>query len=153
MFTNQCLNLGIQCGFCPSIQQHLNALVTNPLINYPKMAEQCLEQYYTTFDNNILGLAQLFTEKTKFTFQNHEFNSFYHLLVQIRNSGVSSFTHRNIKYNAQPLDCDSMIITVNGELITNLDFFYRCFTETIIIRRNPQNGKFYIMNVMFKFLN
>lgn len=151
MFENQCLNLGLSCN-CNTVIRHIDLLNNNSIFNYNEIARSCLNQYYRIYDTNVFNLSKFFSNNTKFTFQNFEFNSFYHLLFQFKNNGIKSFYHRNIKYNTQPLDKDSLLITVYGEIKTNKNWLFKAFTETFVLEKNLQNGNFYITNNLFKLI-
>lgn len=142
--------------------QHINlnqlSNTSNQLIafdmrfNYKNFTEELCKIYYNYFDNNFIGLSNLFTNETICTFLDEELLGFNQLINRLNQYGIHKFTHHNININSQPVNDRALLVNVNGTISVNNSNLVNKFTETILLIRSDYDSKYYITNYIFRLI-
>ena len=120
--------------------------------NYKKITQKFCEYYYPRYDQNLPNLRHLYKPKSVFTFINTNIIGFHNLCKNIQSKGIYKIIHHDINVCSQPVGDDAILISTNGTLTVNYNNSPSKFTETILLKKDPDN-KFYIYHTIFNILN
>ncbi len=121
--------------------------------NYEQIGRDFYEHYYKIFDKNFPDLRDLYIENPCITFRNEKFDSFDKLNRKVFNDRIWSFTHHEISGDIQPVGSDGILINATGILSANTSLMKHKFNDTILLRKNHNNNRFYIHNSIFKVVD
>jgi len=116
---------------------------------YNRVMRDFCDMYYTDYDNNFYNLRELYTDNSLFTYMEEEAIGFDNYLSIIKNKGIQSFHHFDIRSVAQPVGNRSIIINIFGKLRINKSFIIHNFTETVFIKRNVHDNNYLVYNTIF----
>ena len=106
-------------------------------IDYKQIAEDFCEYYYSTYDNNINDLSNLYKCDSIFTYLGQEIKGFDKLCNCIKNKhNIYKFDHIINNIYSQPLGKKTILITVLGIVKINNCIDEDKFHETIIIQKD-----------------
>ena len=126
-----------------------NWTITKPAVNYKLVAEKFLEFYYGLYDNDFARLESVYTQNPMITFADEAFSKFSDLHRKLTSDyRICKFIHQNISFNAQPINENTILINVSGDLRVNA-FDGGKFTETIVIATNNQQN-YFITHTIFR---
>ena len=120
--------------------------------NYKKITQKFCEHYYHQYDKNFPSLGYLYKPNSMFTFIDTNIIGFRNLCKKLQSNGIYKIVHHNVNVCSQPMGADAILISVNGTLTTNNNFSPSNFTETIILKKDPDN-RFYIYQTIFNILD
>nr|QBK88443.1 MAG: nuclear transport factor 2 domain protein [Mimivirus LCMiAC01] len=117
--------------------------------NYKAITKSFCQFYFNLYDNNFLALKKLYKPNSLFIFIDEEFVGFDAVYGKIMHNNIFKFKHHDMNVNAQPVDNNSLLITINGTVSINYDYRPHNFTETILLRKNHNNNNFFVSNTIF----
>jgi hypothetical protein len=119
--------------------------------NYNSIGLEFLKYYYRLWDNNFPAIGNLYCDNPAITYLDIDYTNFNNYMWSIRNQGIYKFSHWNYNWKCQPINNNSILIAVTGNISTNDSIYCRKFTETIIIQRDIFDN-WYILNTIFQLL-
>lgn len=144
-------NSGCACNTASTNATNNGNILLGQIGSYKQIAEKFLELYYVTYDSNFQNVANLYASNPCITFADEEFLRFSDLSRKITHDyKIFLFQHKNITFNAQPINERTLIINVTGELYVNA-FDGGKFNETIVLTRDDTN-RYYVTNTIFKVI-
>ncbi|KAL0698772.1 hypothetical protein Bca4012_054894 [Brassica carinata] len=114
------------------------------------VAKAFVEHYYSTFDNNRVGLAGLYQEASMLTFEGQKI-----LGVQNIVSKLTSLPFQQCKHNISTVDCQpsgpasGMLVFVSGNLQLAGEEHALKFSQMFHLMPTSQ-GSFYVFNDIFR---
>ena len=119
---------------------------------HDQIAKDFCQYYYHLWDTNFPLINNLYTNDSKITYLEREFNNFNYLLNYIKYvDKIYRFDHISVTALSQIIDNNTILINVVGVIAVN-DICFRNFNESIILKRNVWE-KYYITNSIFRLSN
>lgn len=118
-------------------------------MTYKLITDEFIKFYYGLYDTNFIKIGCLYTNYPCITFADEEFNNFMDLYKKItKDYNIHKFNHKITSYSGQPIGDKLIIISINGTISINNNYFQEGkFSETICLIKD--NDKYYINNSIF----
>lgn len=118
------------------------SFIINKTIDYKKISEQIMNDYYFLYDRNFHELEKVYTSDSKITFDNHEFIGFSNFYYFLRNLGYHTFYHSNVLCTPQIVG-NGLLISCSGFLTLNCNYSYKFYQALLLTN---VNGLWIIVN-------
>ena len=118
---------------------------------YQKISSEFCKYYYCLWDKNFPLIGNLYSNDIKITFLNRNMNGILQLINYVKTQGIWKFNHGIVSGTSQPIDNNTILINIVGEIAINDSPYYHKYTETLIIKRNIW-GDWYITSNIFRLV-
>ncbi|CAN6975724.1 unnamed protein product [Brassica rapa subsp. trilocularis] len=114
------------------------------------VAKAFVEHYYSTFDNNRIGLGGLYQEASMLTFEGQKIQGVQSIVAKL-----TSLPFQQCKHNISTVDCQpsgpasGMLVFVSGNLQLAGEEHALKFSQMFHLMPTPQ-GSFYVFNDIFR---
>ncbi|CAF2045178.1 hypothetical protein BRARA_I02990 [Brassica rapa] len=114
------------------------------------VAKAFVEHYYSTFDNNRVGLGGLYQEASMLTFEGQKIQGVQSIVAKL-----TSLPFQQCKHNISTVDCQpsgpasGMLVFVSGNLQLAGEEHALKFSQMFHLMPTPQ-GSFYVFNDIFR---
>ncbi|CAH8320493.1 unnamed protein product [Eruca vesicaria subsp. sativa] len=114
------------------------------------VAKAFVEHYYSTFDNNRVGLGGLYQEASMLTFEGQKIQGVQGIVTKL-----TSLPFQQCKHNISTVDCQpsgpasAMLVFVSGNLQLAGEEHALKFSQMFHLMPTPQ-GSFYVYNDIFR---
>ncbi|XP_065828100.1 nuclear transport factor 2-like [Oscarella lobularis] len=98
------------------------------------IAQQFVQQYYKTFDENRAGLGSLYTDSSVLTFEGTQHVGPAQIIEKLTNLPFRTVQHAVTTRDCLQLDPQSLLVSVIGQLKTDDDPIHG-FTEVFVLKQ------------------
>ncbi|KAK7319029.1 hypothetical protein RJT34_03738 [Clitoria ternatea] len=113
------------------------------------LAKAFVEHYYTTFDNNRAGLANLYQEGSMLTFEGQKILGSPNIVAKLTSLPFQQCHHSISTVDSQPSGNAGMLVFVSGNLQLAGEQHALKFSQMFHLMPTPQ-GSYYVLNDIFR---
>ncbi|PZD04713.1 nuclear transport factor 2 protein [Pyrenophora tritici-repentis] len=117
--------------------------------DFNAIAQQFVQFYYKTFDENRAGLAQLYKETSMLTFEAQGTQGSAAIVEKLQNLPFQQIQHRTDTVDAQPSADDGILVLVTGALLASED---KPMSFTQAFQLKNAEGSWYVLNDVFRLV-
>ncbi|KAI8937189.1 Nuclear transport factor 2 [Plenodomus lindquistii] len=118
--------------------------------DFNQIAQQFVQFYYKTFDENRAGLASLYRDTSMLTFEAQGTQGSAAIVEKLQNLPFQQIQHRTDTVDAQPSAEDGILVLVTGALLLGGEDKPMSFTQAFQLKND--NGSFYVLNDVFRLV-
>jgi len=120
--------------------------------DYKNLANEFCDYYYTTYDNSLSDLSDMYKYDSIFTYLGTDLKGFLKYKNRIEKFyEITKFSHTINEIISQPLNKKTILITVTGTVRINNDTNDNKFHETITLQKDNDDN-YHIHNTIFNLL-
>lgn len=113
---------------------------TNVFENYREITESLTKDFFQCLDSDLYNMHNYFTDQVLITFLNSEFIGYNTLYNEMSKDNIWKLKHSNLNCCGQPLDNNSILITVTGDVQVNGSFVKNSFTTTLVLNKDNSDN-------------
>ncbi|GMJ13299.1 nuclear transport factor 2B [Hibiscus trionum] len=113
------------------------------------VAKAFVEHYYSTFDANRAGLANLYQEGSMLTFEGQKIQGSQNIVAKLTSLPFQQCKHNITTVDCQPSGSGGMLVFVSGTLQLAGEQHALKFSQMFHLMPTPQ-GSFYVLNDIFR---
>ncbi|MBA0682440.1 hypothetical protein Goari_024162 [Gossypium aridum] len=113
------------------------------------VAKAFVEHYYSTFDANRAGLANLYQEGSMLTFEGQKIQGSQSIVAKLTSLPFQQCKHNITTVDCQPSGSGGMLVFVSGNLQLAGEQHALKFSQMFHLMPTPQ-GSFYVLNDIFR---
>ncbi|KAL2903700.1 Nuclear transport factor 2B [Bienertia sinuspersici] len=113
------------------------------------VAKQFVEHYYTTFDANRPGLANLYQDTSMLTFEGQKIQGVQNITAKLTSLPFQQCQHSITTVDCQPSGTGGMLVFVSGNLQLSGEQHALKFSQMFHLMPTPQQS-FYVQNDIFR---
>ncbi|KAJ6021309.1 hypothetical protein N7540_006813 [Penicillium herquei] len=114
------------------------------------IAQQFVQFYYNTFDENRAGLLPLYRDHSMLTFETTSCMGAGNIVEKLTELPFQKVRHQIATLDAQPTHGDGVVVLVTGALI--VDEEQRPMNYTQCFKLMPDQGSFFVLNDVFRLV-
>ncbi|KAJ5728344.1 Nuclear transport factor 2 Eukaryote [Penicillium malachiteum] len=118
--------------------------------NFNEIAQQFVQFYYNTFDQDRAGLLPLYREHSMLTFETSSHLGANEIVEKLTSLPFEKVAHQIATLDAQPTHGDGVIVLVTGALL--VDEEQRPMNYTQCFKLMPDQGSFFVLNDVFRLV-
>ncbi|OQD76025.1 hypothetical protein PENDEC_c005G05179 [Penicillium decumbens] len=121
------------------------------MADFTTVAQQFVEFYYQTFDNNRSGLAPLYRDQSMLTFETSSVQGAASITEKLISLPFQQVRHQIATFDAQPSSEGGIIVLVTGALI--VDEEQKPMSYTQLFKLQPDGaGSYFVLNDVFRLI-
>jgi hypothetical protein len=120
------------------------------MADFNTIAQQFVEFYYKTFDENRAGLASLYRDPSMLTFEAQPTQGTAAIVEKLQNLPFQQIQHRTDTVDAQPSADDGIMVLVTGALMLGGESKPMSFTQAFQLKND--SGNWYVLNDVFRLV-
>ncbi|KAL8137800.1 hypothetical protein V2J09_003801 [Rumex salicifolius] len=114
-----------------------------------QVSKAFVEHYYTTFDTNRGGLANLYQDSSMLTFEGEKIMGIQNIVGKLTSLPFQQCKHNITTVDCQPSGSGGMLVFVSGQLQLAGESHTLRFSQMFHLMPTPQ-GSFYVLNDIFR---
>ncbi|KAL1799696.1 hypothetical protein ACET3X_000038 [Alternaria dauci] len=118
--------------------------------DFNAIAQQFVQFYYKTFDENRAGLASLYKETSMLTFEATGTQGSAAIVEKLQNLPFQQIQHRTDTVDAQPSADDGILVLVTGALLLAGEEKPMSFTQAFQLKN--ADGGWFVLNDVFRLV-
>ncbi|KIW08308.1 nuclear transport factor 2 [Verruconis gallopava] len=120
--------------------------------NFAEVAQQFVQFYYQTFDENRSNLAGLYKDHSMMTFENSPHQGVAAIIEKLTSLSFTKVKHQITTQDAQPSgEHGGIIVMITGALL--VDEEQRPMNFSQVFQLMPADGSFYVLNDIFRLVH
>ncbi|EOA82474.1 Nuclear transport factor 2 [Exserohilum turcicum] len=120
------------------------------MADFQGIAQQFVEFYYKTFDENRAGLASLYKDTSMLTFEQQPTQGSAAIVEKLQNLPFQQIQHQTATIDAQPSADDGILVLVTGALMIAGETKPMSFTQAFQLKN--ADGSWYVLNDVFRLV-
>ncbi|RYO15703.1 hypothetical protein AA0111_g11636 [Alternaria arborescens] len=118
--------------------------------DFNAIAQQFVQFYYKTFDENRAGLGALYKEHSMLTFEQQPTQGSAAIVEKLQNLPFQEIQHRTDTVDAQPSADDGILVLVTGALLLAGESKPMSFTQAFQLKN--AEGNWFVLNDVFRLV-
>ncbi|KAJ5722555.1 Nuclear transport factor 2 Eukaryote [Penicillium malachiteum] len=118
--------------------------------NFNEIAQQFVQFYYNSFDENRANLGPLYRDHSMLTFETSSHLGANAIVEKLTSLPFQKVVHQIATLDAQPTHGDGVVVLVTGALL--VDEEQRPMNYTQCFKLMPEGGSFFVLNDVFRLV-
>ncbi|PYH89816.1 NTF2-like protein [Aspergillus ellipticus CBS 707.79] len=121
------------------------------MADFQSIAQQFVQFYYQTFDNERQNLAGLYRNESMLTFETSSMQGVQPIMEKLLGLAFQKVRHETSTLDAQPSINNSIIVMVTGALLIDEEARPMNYTQTFTLCPDG-NGSYFVFNDIFRLI-
>ncbi|KAI1908160.1 Nuclear transport factor 2 [Ophidiomyces ophidiicola] len=126
-------------------------IISEPILDFQNVAQQFVEYYYKTFDENRADLSPLYRDHSMLTFENSSIQGTGLIVEKLMSLPFQKVAHRVSTLDAQPTNEGGILVMVTGALLVDEEQKPMSYSQTFQLLPNGA-GSYFVFNDIFRLV-